>query len=86
MSEMDIRKKLYEKMQKEYNDFIEEMKNNEVFFMKFESSSAELIPRFNATAAVSGDMQAVFAREIACGISGENSFSLMFCIILGPLH
>ena len=33
MSEMDIRKKLYEKMQKEYNDFIEEMKNNEPQFV-----------------------------------------------------
>ena len=29
MNEMDIRKKLYEKMQNEYNDFIEEMKTNE---------------------------------------------------------
>lgn len=33
MNEMDIRKKLYEKMQKEYNDFIEEMKNNEPQFI-----------------------------------------------------
>lgn len=33
MNEMDIRKKLYEKMQNEYNDFIEEMKNNEPQFI-----------------------------------------------------
>lgn len=33
MNEMDIRKKLYEKMQKEYKDFIEEMKNNEPQFI-----------------------------------------------------
>jgi len=33
MNEMDVRKKLYEKMQKEYNDFIEEMKNNEPQFI-----------------------------------------------------
>lgn len=33
MNEMDIRKKLYEKMQREYNDFIEEMKNNEPQFI-----------------------------------------------------
>ena len=33
MNEMDIRKKLYEKMQKEYNEFIEEMKNNEPQFI-----------------------------------------------------
>lgn len=33
MNEMDIRKKLYEKMQKEYNVFIEEMKNNEPQFI-----------------------------------------------------
>lgn len=33
MNEMDIRKKLYEKMQKEYNDFVEEMKNNEPQFI-----------------------------------------------------
>lgn len=33
MNEMDIRKKLYEKMQKEYNDFIEETKNNEPQFI-----------------------------------------------------
>ena len=33
MNEMDIRKKLYEKMHNEYNDFIEEMKNNEPQFI-----------------------------------------------------
>ncbi|MBQ2835465.1 MAG: DUF3848 domain-containing protein [Clostridia bacterium] len=29
MNEMEIRKKLYEKMEKEFRDFIEEMKSNE---------------------------------------------------------